>query len=352
MAEGLDGDGAGGQVHHEQFHSVAAENEQRQQGDHVERLHQPFTEKCQQIQRKHRIRDNVLEVWNRLFADESNGRSQDEYSKEVVIAFLVLEHHGVGEIHHKIQDNHKGQRQEKVAKIEQHPWTAVAIYLIVFFLVAVQDLGYFGGDYFPARYYLFVGFDIPKGGRHVIRGTRMGELGHGFVKDEVGNYGRINSRAAEKGIQVDGRIGLGHHGHKLVTGFGHLVHLRAGILLRPLVFLDRDQFRGNFGRSPVKLYAGVGDNALGVNVPETGDNRGPEAVETAKVQALDGFHNVGDNFVGVFVIRYDNASGVIPFFLDLLLCLEDGEIELGNKGFVGPRGSLLVVIIEFRGSWH
>ena len=257
MAEGLDGDCAGGQVHHEELHSVAAENEQRQQGDHVERLHQPFAEKRQQIQRKHRIRDDVLEVWNRLFADKRYGRSQDEYRKKVVVAFFVTEHKGVGEVHHKIQDYNKGQRQKKVAKVKQYPGAAVTIYLIVFFLVAIQDLGNLRGDNFPARDYLFVGFDIPKGGRHVIRGTRMGELGHGFVKDEVGNYGRINSRAAEKGIQVDGRIGLGHHGHKLVSGLGHLVHLRAGILLRPLVFLDRDEFRGNFGRSPVKLYAGI-----------------------------------------------------------------------------------------------
>ena len=120
----------------------------------------------------------------------------------------------------------------------------------------------------------------------------MREFRHSLVKDEVGDYGRIDARAAEKGIQIYGRIGLCNHGHKLVTGLGHLVHLTAGVLVRPLVLLDGNEFRGYFCRSPVKFHPGVRDDTLCVDVGEAGYNRGPEVVMAPKVKALDRLDHV------------------------------------------------------------
>ena len=168
VAEGFKRDSARHQIHHKEFHPVSAENKERQKEHHIERHHQPLAEKRQQIKGKNGIRDDVLEVRYRFLADKRYGRYKKEYCKKVVIPLAVLEYKAVGEIHHQIQDHHKRKGKEEISQVQEHSGAAVAVNLVVFLLVTVKDLGYLRGDDFPAGDNLFIGLDIPQGGRNIV----------------------------------------------------------------------------------------------------------------------------------------------------------------------------------------
>ena len=180
----------------------------------------------------------------------------------------------------------------------------------------------------------------------------MAHLRHGLVVQEVGNDGFIHARAAEQGVQVYGRVILGHLDHKLVAGVRHLVHFCPGILRGPLVPLYVNQVLGHLCIAHVHLHLAVRDDTAAVDVVQAGDDRGTELVVFSEVQALDVAHGRRNHFLRILVVRDDTGAVLVPFLLDLLFCLEDGEIELGDQGFVGPGRSFFVVIIEFRGPWH
>ena len=89
VTEGLDGDHAGHQVHHEEFHAASAENQQREQGHEIGGHHHPFAEERQQIQGEDRIRDHVHEPRRRTLHHEGEHGGQQEHEKDVIIASPV-----------------------------------------------------------------------------------------------------------------------------------------------------------------------------------------------------------------------------------------------------------------------
>ena len=126
----------------------------------------------------------------------------------------------------------------------------------------------------------------------------MGQFRHGLVVQEVGNDERIHGGPAEQRIQVHRRVALGHGGHQLVLGVGHLVHLRAGVLGGTLVLLDIDQIVRYFGPVvQVQLHAAVGDDAAGVNLSQAVHDGRPQGIVPAQVQALDILHHRGRNLL-------------------------------------------------------
>ena len=178
VAKGLDGHDTGRQVHHEQFHAVAAENEQRQQVHNVHRQDEPLAEECQQIQRKHRERHHIEGRRGNAFQEEGNHGGQQEHGEKIEVAVLVFEDVPVGEEDAEVQDHHQRQGQQDVAGIQQHAGGAVTKYLVVLFLVAVEDLGHFSCNDFSFGDYLFIGPYVSQRGGNVVRGPGVGELRH------------------------------------------------------------------------------------------------------------------------------------------------------------------------------
>ena len=352
VPEGFYGDGTGREVHHKMLHSVAAEDKERQQAHHVHRQHQALAEESQQVQRKHREGHHIEGRRGHPFQQEGDNGGKEEDAQQIEIAVGIQEDGLVGEEDAEVQHHHQGQGQQDISYVQENARGAVAEHLVVFRLVAVQDLGHFGRYDLPLGDYLLIGPHIAQGGRNEVRGARVGELGHGLVVQEIRDDGLIHAGAAEKGIQVHGRMAEGHRGHQLVPGVGHLVHLGAGVLRGALVLLDVDEVFGHFPFGLVQLHLAVRDHTLGVDVVQARHDGRAQGILLSQVQALDVLDDGRCGLLREAVIRDDHHAGVFPLGLDLLLRLEDGEVELGHQGFVRPGRSFLIVIIEFRGPGH
>ena len=168
IAKGFNGNGAGHQIHHKQFHTVAAENEQRQQANHIHRQHQALAEESQKVQGKHRERHHIKACGRGALQYEGYYRSQKEHAKKVEIAVLVVKYGFVGEENAEVQHHHQRQGQEGVAQIQQNARGAVTEHLVVFRLVGIQNLSHLGGDNLTLGDYFLIGPYIAQGGRNVV----------------------------------------------------------------------------------------------------------------------------------------------------------------------------------------
>ena len=352
LLEGVHRHDAGAQEHEEEFHAVAGEDQQREQGDQVHGQDHPLGEEGLQVQDGDGERNDVHDRRGDPFHEEGDHRGEGEDGQQVVIALGLREDLPMGEIDAEVQDDHEGQGEEDVPQPEQDAGALIAVHLVVLGLVGIQDLGDFRGDDIALGDDLLLGAPVAGSRRHIGGGFRVAELGHRPVEDEVRDDEVVHARALEQGIEVHVRVGAGDIGQELVLGVGDLVHLGPGILGRPLVPLDVDDFAGQDAVAAVQLLLRVGDHALGVDVGHAGGDGGTQAGVFPEVEALDGLHGVVDDLVRVAVVRDRSPIHLVDLREELFLGLEDREVELGDERLVRPGGSFPVVVIELRSPRH
>ena len=108
LLEGVHRHDAGAQEHEEQFHAVAREDEQGQQGNHVHRQDHPLGEESLQVKDGDRERDHVHQRRGDPLHEEGDHRGQGEDRQQVIVPLGLAENLPVGEIDAEIQDDHKG----------------------------------------------------------------------------------------------------------------------------------------------------------------------------------------------------------------------------------------------------
>ena len=352
LLEGVHRHDAGAQEHEEEFHAVAGEDQERQQGDQVHGQDHPLGEEGLQVQDGDRERDDVHDRRGDPLHEEGDDRGQGEDRQQVIVTLRLPKDLPVGEVDAEVQDDHEGQGDEDVPQPQQDAGALIAVHLVVFGLVGVQDLGDLRGDHVALGDDLLLGAPVAGRRRHVGGGFRVAELGHRPVEDQVRDDEVVHARALEQGVQVHVRIGAGDIGQELVLGVGDLVHLRPGVFGRPLVPLDVDDLVGEDAVTAVQLLLRVGDHALGVDVGHAGGDGGTQAGVLSEVKALDGLHGVVDDLLGIAVVRDRSPVHPLELLHELLLGLEDREVELGDEVLVRPGGAFPVVVIELRSPRH
>ena len=200
-----------------------------------------------QIERGHREGNDIDGMGGNPFGEESRQGRQQEDGQQIIIPVAFLEDIAVGVIDAEIEDDDQGEGDQDIPEPHQDPGAVIAVHLVVFLFVRVEDLGDFRRHDLPFRNDFLVGVDIPRGRRNVIRRFGVGEFGHRPVEFQVRNDQPVDPGFVKQGIHIDGRVGPGDFRHQFVLGVRDLVDLRNRELLRPLPALDEDDLPGKGG---------------------------------------------------------------------------------------------------------
>ena len=71
-------------------------------------------------------------------------------------------------MNHQIQDDNQRKRQQNIPKIQENTRAGIAVHMVVFLFIAVQDLGDFRRHDLPFGNNFFVRLHIAQGGRYIV----------------------------------------------------------------------------------------------------------------------------------------------------------------------------------------
>ena len=159
---------AGRKEHHKEFHTVAAEDKERQQQHNVQREYLLFAEERQHIKGEHRERHHVHERRRQTHHQERHDGRQEENTEQEKVTGGPVKDKPCREMNHQIQDDNQREREQDIPKIQEDTRACIAVHMVVLLLIAVQDLGDFRRDDLPFGDNFFVGLHIAQGGRYIV----------------------------------------------------------------------------------------------------------------------------------------------------------------------------------------
>ena len=343
VAEGQDADHARHEEHHEEHGAVVAENQQRQQGHHVDGHHDTVLHEGLQEQ-GHQREGNEIE---RLLVDadqDQRGEGAQQEDHHQIREAGVFEDLRVVEKDGQIQQHHDRQGDQDVAQDQQEVRSGRAHVGLELALVGIEHLGDL------RRHDLLLLHDQLPGG-HVARrgrdaGHRLGvHQGRGLlVEEQVRHQQVVGAGGAEQRVDI-GVGDVGKVGEQAHARFRQPIDFGDRILDGALVALDVEDLRAG-GVPATRL---VGQDALLVDRAERGNGR---AAQAPQVQPLGCTEIARDDLVGILVIRNRLGGGLAPLGHHLLLGLVDREVELGIQRLVFPGAPFAVVVGELGAPRH
>ena len=240
ILENVHGDNSGHKVHQEKLRAVMSENQQRQQGDYINRQHHFLLEKSQQVEGGQGEGHHVQQARIEVVHQEGDDSHQSHYEQNVGKAVEVAENQRVSGIYRKEEHQHQKQGQNGIAQPQENAGTAVAHAVLVFRLVRIQELLDFCGDNLALGHYLLPRTDIAKGRRNEIGRLGMHEVRRLLVVYKIWPEQLIHTVFRKYGIHLHAREFLLRVAQQLGTGGSHGIAVAGRLAGSPLVPLDEN----------------------------------------------------------------------------------------------------------------
>ena len=190
---------------HEQHGAVVAEDQQGQQGDDIDRHHDPVAHERLQEQGDQREGDEQQGLFVHPHQDERHQGAQQEHDDQVGVEGIG-EDPGIVEPDGQVQQDQDGQGDQDIAGQHQDGRPRIAHIGFKFTLVGVQHLGDLRRHDLPLANDQLAGADIARSGRNAGRGLRM-DQGRGLlVIEQVRHQEFVGAGGAKQRIH----IGAGH----------------------------------------------------------------------------------------------------------------------------------------------